>query len=178
MDKKIITKKGQAALEFLTTYAWAFLVILIMIGALAYFGILKPTKILPDRCNFGTEIGCVDYRVTETTFDLRLKNNLGEPIVIPSVVSDQIILSAESETALTCTLNTIGGAAPPVAGNSYTWRTGEIIDISFTGCNSANVGFIEGEKAKILITVNYHLAKTSSTYLRQVQGEVFSTVTA
>ena len=32
-------KKSQAALEFLTTYAWAFLVIIIMIGALAYFGV-------------------------------------------------------------------------------------------------------------------------------------------
>ncbi|MBI2659218.1 hypothetical protein HYX05_03935 [Candidatus Woesearchaeota archaeon] len=45
--------KSQAALEFLTTYGWAFLVILIMIGTLAYFGILNPSKILPNRCNFG-----------------------------------------------------------------------------------------------------------------------------
>ena len=29
--------------EFLTTYGWAFLIILIMIGALAYFGILSPS---------------------------------------------------------------------------------------------------------------------------------------
>ncbi|MEK6868878.1 MAG: hypothetical protein AABX74_01500, partial [Nanoarchaeota archaeon] len=50
--------KAQAALEFLTTYAWAFLVIIIMIGALAYFGVLSPSKLLPDRCNFGPEVGC------------------------------------------------------------------------------------------------------------------------
>ena len=54
-------KKSQAALEFLTIYAWAFLVILIMIGALTYFGIFRPPDLLPDRCNFGTEIGCIDY---------------------------------------------------------------------------------------------------------------------
>lgn len=36
--------KGQAALEFLTTYGWAFLVILVMIGALTYFGVLAPAK--------------------------------------------------------------------------------------------------------------------------------------
>jgi len=35
-----MNKKGQAALEFLMTYGWAFLVILVMIGALAYFGFI------------------------------------------------------------------------------------------------------------------------------------------
>ena len=29
-----------------------------MIGSLAYFGILRPSRILPERCNFGAEIGC------------------------------------------------------------------------------------------------------------------------
>ena len=43
-------KKSQAALEFLTTYGWAFLVILIMIGALAYFGVLNPEKYPTDIC--------------------------------------------------------------------------------------------------------------------------------
>ena len=37
-------RKAQAALEFLTTYGWAFIVILIMIGALAYFGVLNPSR--------------------------------------------------------------------------------------------------------------------------------------
>ena len=37
-------RRGQAALEFLTTYGWAFLVILVMIGALAYFGVLDPER--------------------------------------------------------------------------------------------------------------------------------------
>jgi len=37
-----MNKKGQAIFEFFITYGWAFLVILVMIGALAYFGILSP----------------------------------------------------------------------------------------------------------------------------------------
>ncbi len=37
-------KKSQAALEFLITYGWAFLVILLMIGTLSYFGILSPSQ--------------------------------------------------------------------------------------------------------------------------------------
>ena len=56
-------KKSQAALEFLTTYAWAFLVILVMVGALAYFGILRSIKILPIRCNFFIYISSYDFLI-------------------------------------------------------------------------------------------------------------------
>ena len=84
--------KSQAALEFLTTYGWAFLVILIMIGTLAYFGILNPSKILPNRCNFGAEFQCLDYQISSTTgtFKLRLKNNAGEPIDVSSMTLSTI----------------------------------------------------------------------------------------
>ena len=39
-----MNKKSQAALEFLMTYGLAIIVVLIAIGALAYFGILSPCK--------------------------------------------------------------------------------------------------------------------------------------
>ena len=38
------TKKAQASMEFLMTYGWAILVIVLLVGALAYFGILTPPK--------------------------------------------------------------------------------------------------------------------------------------
>src|SRR3989338_2179283 len=87
--------KAQAALEFLTTYAWAFLVIVIMIGALAYFGVLSPSKLLPDRCNFGAEVGCnKDLLVvdnvngpTPSTLTMRLENNAGAPITVTSATA-------------------------------------------------------------------------------------------
>ena len=69
-------RKGQAATEFLTTYGWAFLVILIMIGTLAYFGILKPSKLLPDRCNFGPEVNCLDFQISKTV------NTISIPMLI------------------------------------------------------------------------------------------------
>ena len=40
---------SQAALEFLTTYGWAILVVLIAVGALAYFGVLDLGKFLPEK---------------------------------------------------------------------------------------------------------------------------------
>ena len=67
MDKKSQSasaqKKGQAALEFIMTYGWAILVVLVAIGALAYFGVLSPDKFLPSKCTLQAGLACLDHRV-------------------------------------------------------------------------------------------------------------------
>ncbi len=55
--------KAQAALEFLMTYGWAILVVLVVIGALAYFGVLSPSNLLPEKCTFPVSISCKDYTI-------------------------------------------------------------------------------------------------------------------
>lgn len=159
-------KQGQAALEFLTTYGWAFLVILIMIGSLAYFGILNPTKILPNRCNFGPEFECVDYQLSRTAGDvkIKMKNNAGDPIVVSSFT-----VSSESTTPLSCT-------APVNIGAQNVWGTAEVRDFTLTSCNIAAVGFQAGEKEKVLINIKYYSVKSGSTYSHEINGEIFSTV--
>ena len=154
--------KAQAALEFLTTYGWAFLVILIMIGTLAYFGILNPSKILPNRCNFGAEFQCLDYQISSTTgtFKLRLKNNAGEPIDVSS-----ISLGTESVASYTCTTP----PAPPVS-----WKSGEIKDLTWSVCSGG--GLTAGEKGKILVIIRYNSVVSGSGYTKEVKGEVLSTV--
>ncbi|MBI2101094.1 hypothetical protein HYT53_00615 [Candidatus Woesearchaeota archaeon] len=152
--------KSQAALEFLTTYGWAFLVILIMIGTLAYFGILSPSKLLPNRCNFGSEFQCLDYQIGATTFKIRLKNNVGEPMDVSS-----LSVSTESTTAYTCT-------TPPA--NPTGWKSGEIKELAWSGCSGG--GIIAGEKGKVLITLRYNTVASGSGYAKEVKGEVFSTV--
>ncbi len=56
-------KKGQAAMEFLTTYGWAVLVIAIVLVALAWLGIFNVQGQVPDRCTFQAGIKCVDVRI-------------------------------------------------------------------------------------------------------------------
>ena len=165
--------KAQAALEFLTTYGWAFLVILIMIGTLAYFGILSPSKLLPNRCNIGTEFQCLDYRITETgatsKVQIRLKNNVGEPITIPAA---PVGLSAgtESTTPLICTTTT------PVL--PVTMKAGEVVDFEIGSCsNMAAVGLIKGEKGKVNVSIVYHSVASGPTYLKTVKGELLTTIT-
>jgi len=44
-----MNKKGQVAMAFFMTYGWAILVVLVAIGALAYFGVLAPKVGSPDN---------------------------------------------------------------------------------------------------------------------------------
>ena len=159
------TRKSQAALEFLTTYGWAFLVILIMIGTLAYFGILSPSKILPNRCNFGSEFQCLDYQIaggSTNTFKIRLKNNVGDPIDVSA-----LIIASESTTQFSC-------STPPA--NPASWKPSQIIDLTWSGCNSGAAGFIVDEKGKVLVIVKYNSVTSGSGYTKEVKGEVLSTV--
>ena len=157
-------RKGQAALEFLTTYGWAFLVILVMIGALAYFGILKPSRLLPDRCSIGPEFECIDYQISDSddTIKMRLKSNIGKPIII-----DSMSVSAESAAGLSCS------GKPTI---SDAWVGGSIKDLTFSGCNIGTVGLVAGEKGKILFNIKYYAIRSGSSYAHNVNGEIFSTV--
>ncbi|MCF7798265.1 hypothetical protein K9M74_00005, partial [Candidatus Woesearchaeota archaeon] len=83
------SRKGQAALEYLITYGWGFLVILVAIGVLSYFGLLNPQRYVPDTCEFGEQIKCVDHLIVNQEDSglsgyvvLRVRNNFEEDIQI------------------------------------------------------------------------------------------------
>ena len=167
MSKKIFEKTSQAALEFLTTYAWAFLVILIMVSTLAYFGILSPSKLLPERCNFGAEFECQNFQISSTSnsIKIRLKNNMGDAITVTSMA-----VSTESAFPLECS----GFTQNPATD---TWAGGDIKDFTFSGCNTEDVGFVPGEKGKALIQISYYTIRSGEGYGHVVQGEILATVT-
>ena len=163
-------KKSQAALEFLTTYAWAFLVILIMIGALAYFGVLSPSGLLPERCNFGAEISCnKDFMLVKQsktdTIQMRLQNNAGSAITVTAV-------AVTSDRAVgTCTAK-IDDAPIPEAGTS--WTSGNTITLT-ADCTTGD-GLIENEKVKFNIEIDYFPSSAGSSYKKTVLGDLFATI--
>lgn len=77
--------RGQAALEFLMTYGWAILVVLAAIGALAYFGVLKPDAFLPEKCTMAPGLDCRDFLIKSTTARLDFRNALGKDIQITAL---------------------------------------------------------------------------------------------
>lgn len=77
--------KAQAALEFMMTYGWAVIVVLIAIGALAYFGVLDPSKLLPEKTTGPTGMDALDKAsiISSTkNVQISIQNNMGVPVVL------------------------------------------------------------------------------------------------
>lgn len=109
-------------MEFLMTYGWAILVVLVAIGALAYFGVLNPSKFLPSSCTIAPGIGCDDFKVTNTGVQLLLRNGLGDDLTGVTIAisgcttsgaaawNDGDVLGGASGTTLVCAANGAAGA--------------------------------------------------------------------
>ncbi|MBI4144828.1 hypothetical protein HY493_01320 [Candidatus Woesearchaeota archaeon] len=78
-------KRAQAAIEFLMTYGWALLIILVAISALAYFGILNADRFLPERCSLPTGLVCLSHKATTSQITLVIQNNLGQDITLNEI---------------------------------------------------------------------------------------------
>ena len=58
-NKTLRGKKAQAAMEFLTTYGWAILILIIVIVALANLGVFRSPS-TPNTCNVAAPFACSD----------------------------------------------------------------------------------------------------------------------
>jgi len=95
-----MNKKAQAAMEFIMTYGWAILVVLVAIAALAYFGVLSPAKFLPERCQLPAGLFCKSFKVSTSGVDIVMSNTMGKDIVLQSInVTEQAGCSLTSINA-------------------------------------------------------------------------------
>lgn len=117
-------KKGQAAMEFLMTYGWAILVVLVAIAALAYFGVIDQSKRTPEICLFEPGMDCIESAFVDADADTAtflLINNKGSTITIKALEDD-----ANDD----CELPTMKGCS----GNSCT-----VQDLPLTVDNNAKI---------------------------------------
>ncbi|MCF7871765.1 hypothetical protein K9L97_01915 [Candidatus Woesearchaeota archaeon] len=145
-------KKAQAALEFLTTYGWAFMVFVGVIGYLSYIFIVSPTDVVPNTCTFSEAIICRDAQVMESSLDLSLESALGSSLLIVQMkcISDNEEIVNEDKTLIP-------------AGNT------EEISCGFSS------DFKKGDKVKIDIVVTYIATGSGETLPKVVQGSVVAT---
>ena len=80
--------KEQASLEYLLTYGWAILVVLVAVMGLAYFGVLSPDNFSPSRCILPPGFNCLDFKVENDVatgngrITIRMQNSLGEDVSV------------------------------------------------------------------------------------------------
>lgn len=158
MSKMCIHKnlrRSQAALEFLMTYGWAILVVLVAIGALAYFGVLSPDKFLPSKCTLPAGIACTDFKLdsktgTGGTVTVVLRNGLGFDV-------SNVVVSASGCTS--------------TAAN--TLNNGEQKPFAPTPCSldaDASIKLVSGSKYNGQVNVTYRNIDSSLDH--KVQGNI------
>ena len=64
-------KKAQSAMEYLMTYGWAILIVLIALAALFYLGVFSPST--PNVCTVSAPFTCTDIKATDSSNALEIK---------------------------------------------------------------------------------------------------------
>ena len=155
-------RKGQAAMEFLMTYGWAILVVIAAIAALAYFGVLDPARLLPERCQFPAGMDCVDKaNILTTNVELALRNNVGFGISVTD--ANTTSCTGVSEIA-------VGVNGPYAAIANTSVSNNEVYRVRLTTCANGNVG----DKFDSQITVSYTNSETGLAHnaVGDVRGRV------
>lgn len=162
----MVHKRGQAALEFLSTYGFAFLIILVMIGALTYFGVLSPQKFIPERCLIGSEFSCEDFRIQriagdDATVSIVIINQLGNSIYYNMTSANATSQFGNAANPAACTSSS--GTTAVVGGNAAT------VTCTLTGTFPAT-----GEKVKVALDFQY--TELGGTFPHPVRAEVLATL--
>lgn len=157
------TKRSQAALEFLMTYGWAILIVLIVISALAYFGVLNPQNLLPSKCTLPSGWSCTDYVVTGgATGEVKIKilNGMGTALKI---------------TSFNATLDTGASSCQSDTTIVYNLSNAQSIDLATQACSISDQ-MIGGGKYRWNLIIKYYPEGSDPSYTKTIQGELFTTV--
>ena len=79
-----VNKKGQGALEYLMTYGWALLVIVVVGAALFALGVLNPTTYTQKSCRGFNFFQYQDQQLTPTKLTMQILNG-AQPATITNV---------------------------------------------------------------------------------------------
>ena len=144
--------KGQSALEYLVTYGWAILAIVIIAGVLWYFGIFNPSKYVGEKqCGGFSAFICQDFKVNSSGWlSIVFNNKVGGQITGTNVTTGTLggwscsptTVGANANT--TCTTRVF--TSPQTSGDSFDQQT---ITVTYTdarsGISHTDAGFVKGK---------------------------------
>ena len=116
----MMNRKSQSAMEYLMTYGWAILVVLIALGALFYLGVFNPKT--PSTCNANAPLTCTDVLASDgvDTVTLVLASTgtssaevgaitIDSPLGIACTIPAFADISTDTPTSMTWTLCGLDG---------------------------------------------------------------------
>jgi len=148
--------KGQTAIEYLMTYGWAILIILIVAGVLAYYGIFAPAGFLaPTARGFGQVQVLNPWSIAATggATSLYMENRVGGQITVDTITLDVgngavtctptggVVIDSGAKAVVTCT-PAAGTWTDQTPGESYTATI--TISYTFQSATFTSTGTISG----------------------------------
>lgn len=155
--------RGQVAIEYISTYGWALLSVVIAVGALMYFGVFDVTSLRSDDCEFPPGITCSDHILSDELGSDQLLMNLRNTYGVDLNIT-QINASSQTLDFGDCTV--LGQASVPPA---YTWDDQNLTQFE---CD-VDEALITREKHDILVTINF--TQVGHNYDHHTLGTLFTT---
>jgi hypothetical protein len=137
-------------MEYLMTYGWAILVVLIALGALFYLGVFSPKT--PSTCTVPSPLTCADVQASAATDDLIL------------------VLGASGTSAATLTnviVNSPSGYDCTISGGTIS--TDVPTSVSCLGDGGAGDDLSEGTKLSGTGTATYTLQGSTIVHTTEIQ---------
>mgnify|MGYP007094571481 CR=1 FL=1 len=165
--------KGQAAMEYLMTYGWAILLLVVVLSVLFASGIFTPAQFVREECSFTPDLTCVSAQLIdsggETLLVVRVKNNFGYTIKLDNIVytTKDLRVSGKKEWKLSL---------------SKKLSQGETYDIVFSFRGSERPA--DGEIKRIEASVYYYtcanevnpLCREDPSYGHSISGKIVGKV--
>ncbi len=135
-------KKGQSALEYLITYGWAILAVVIIAGVLWYFGVFNPGQFAGEKqCSGFDAFICQDFKLSTTgALTIVLNNKIGGDITVTTAGCTPTAVGANQNT--TCILT---GFPTGTAGGTFSRQD---VSVAYTdarsGISHTSRGFVAG----------------------------------
>jgi hypothetical protein len=151
--------KGQSGVEYLTMYAIAFMILLVVLAGVYY--VLNVGRVVTAHCDFPIDLKCTDFFIKENGgFTLILRQSTGHPITITGFnctsadnpggnttpITPVYINSGSQQAVVNSTpcYRTSGDIATGHAGNFYTGK----IYITY---NETDTGFVHTITGNIVV---------------------------
>lgn len=135
-------RKGQAAMEYLMTYGWALVALVVVIAAIMATGAFNPSYLIAEECTLQPDLSCSGHVLykdgDDIIFKMEISNGLGY----------DILLSGVTITTSDGTVYDVYSLEP--AENTIEQGTSKIIAMDLDGIKK-----VKGEVERMKVSVTY-----------------------
>lgn len=169
--------KGQGAMEYLMTYGWAILVVMIVGVVLWQLGVFGGAGGGVNRATGFTNLKPFDrsilYREGATNLTATFTNAAGTPLTVKNITATGDCAYAVNDNDLILTATADTNSFPVAGGDTFTLCCG-------AGCNGGAVGTlvtkVKGDSFTVNILVHYTESVAGTTIARTDSGRLTGTV--